>query len=58
MRTLKQAIDSFDDSLFTQLLDRDLLDSGEVLMTLYAAVFCFNAEGAFDILLKRDNYFA
>jgi hypothetical protein len=39
-------------------LNKDLLDSGEVLMILYASVVCFNAEGAFDILLKRDNYFA
>jgi hypothetical protein len=58
MRTLKQAIETFDDSLFSQLLNKDHVDSGEVLMILYASVVCFNAESAFDILLKRDNYFA
>ena len=58
MRTLKQAIDTFDDSLFSKLLNKDHVDSGEVLMILYASVVCFNAESAFDILLKRDNFFA
>ena len=58
MRTLKQAIETFDDSLFSQLLNNDHVDSGEVLMILYASVVCFNAESAFDILLRRDNYFA
>ena len=58
MRTLKQAIETFDDSLFSQLLNKDHVDSGEVLMILYASVVCFNAESAFDILLRRDNYFA
>ena len=57
MKTLKQAVDNFDDTLFSTLLNQDHFDSGEILMLLYASVVCFNSERAFDILLKRDNYF-
>ena len=38
-------------------MNSDIVDSGEVLMLLYCSVVCFNSERAFDILLKRDNYF-
>ena len=57
MLTLKQAVEKLDDNRFAQLLNNDIVDSGEVLMLLYCAVVCFNQERAFDILLKRDNYF-
>ena len=57
MLSLKQAVEKLDDNRFAQLLNNDIIDSGEVLMLLYCAVVCFNQEKAFDILLKRDNYF-
>lgn len=34
-----------------------MYDSEEVLMYLFASVACFNSEGTFDILIKRNNLF-
>lgn len=42
MLSLKQAVEKLDDNRFAQLLNNDIIDSGEVLMLLYCAVVCFN----------------
>jgi hypothetical protein len=57
MRMLKMAVQNLDDEKFTYLLNSEIFDSDEVLMLLYSSVVCFNSEKAFDILLKRNNYF-
>ena len=57
MLDLKSAIDDLDEPKFSQILNTEIYDADEVLMLLYCAVTCFNSEKAFDILLKRNNYF-
>ena len=42
MLALKQSVEKLDDNRFSQLLNNDIIDSGEVLMLLYCSVVCFN----------------
>ncbi len=57
MMDLKYSIDRVDEVRFSSLINHDIFDSDEVLMILYACVVCFNSEKAFDILLRRNNFF-
>jgi hypothetical protein len=57
MMDLKYSIDRVDEVWFSSLINHDIFDSDEVLMILYACVVCFNSEKAFDILLRRNNFF-
>lgn len=54
---LKVSLEMDDEKQFEDILNRELYDSEEVLMYLYAAVSCFNSEKVFDGLLRRNNYF-
>ena len=57
MLNLKRAIDTLDEVKFSEILSNDILDSEEVLMLLYVSVVCFHTEKAFDILIRRNNFF-
>ena len=57
MLELKHIIDQSDTKMFYECLDKEIFDSEEVLMYLYAAVACFSTENIFDRLLRRNNYF-
>ena len=57
MADLKRAVETLDEGRFADLLINDVLDSEEVLMLLYASAVCFNSEKAFDVLLRRNNFF-
>ena len=54
---LKISLEIDDEKKFEEVLKRDLYDSEEILMYLYAAVSCFNSEKVFEGLLKKNNYF-
>lgn len=57
MTKLKVAIEFLDEVRYSEILLNDIFDSDETLMLIYAAIVCFNSEKAFDILLRRNNYF-
>lgn len=57
MMDLKISLEMDDEKRFEEILKRDLYDSEEILMFLYAAVSCFNSEKVFEGLLRRNNYF-
>ena len=57
MTSLKKAIDELDEVRYSQILTNDIYDTEEVLMLVYCAIVCFNSEQAFDILMKRNNFF-
>ena len=57
MVDLKNSLEMDDEKKFEEIIKKEIYDSEELLMYLYAAVSCFNNEKVFDQLLKRNNYF-
>ena len=46
-----------DEDKFREILSVDVHNNQEVIMIMYCAVECFNSDQAFDIIVKRNNYF-
>lgn len=57
MIELKACLDMDDERRFEQVMQKEVYDSEEVLMYLYAALSCFNSDRVFHGLLKKNNYF-
>ena len=57
MLELKKILDTDDVKIFKNLIRKEIYDTDEVLMYLYAAVAYFNSEDVFQYMIMNNNYF-